>query len=260
MAHIDFLQFASLQNIPNLHHAITTRAGGVSEGQYSSLNQGYHVGDEAARVTENRRRLATSLGYDGSTLVAAQQVHGARVHIVEQQDRGRGAFGWADAVAETDALIVAHSQTPVLVLIADCAPILLVDPGHQVLAVVHAGWRGAVAGVARAAAAQMQEHFHIEPHNIHAGIGPCLCTACLEIGPEVAIEVGSVAPQAIVPDDPRPHLDLRAVLQSDLQRASVAPESIEVLMDCPRCQTERFFSHRGQGGTAGRFSLVAWWE
>ncbi|HVF11176.1 MAG TPA: laccase domain-containing protein, partial [Abditibacteriaceae bacterium] len=73
MADLKFLHFTSLQQIPGLRHAITTRAGGVSEGDYSFLNLGYHVGDDAARVTENRRRLTEALGYDGSTLVAAQQ-------------------------------------------------------------------------------------------------------------------------------------------------------------------------------------------
>ncbi|HVF10294.1 MAG TPA: peptidoglycan editing factor PgeF [Abditibacteriaceae bacterium] len=260
MADLKFLHFSSLQQISGLRHALTTRAGGTSEGAHSSLNLGYHVGDDAARVTENRRRLAEALGYDGSTLVAAQQVHGAQVHIVEPQDRGRGAFGWDDALPDNDALVQAHSQTPVLILVADCAPLLLVDPEHGVLAVVHAGWRGAVAGVTSATLNCMAQYFQTDAREVWVGIGPCLCSDCFEIGPEVAAEVAPVAPQAVLRGVSKPHLDLRAVLQSDLQRAGVAPEHIEALPDCPRCQPERFFSHRGQAGTAGRFGLVAWWE
>ena len=266
----DFLHFASLRQIPGLHHAVTTRDGGVSEGAYASLNLGYHVGDDAARVTENRRRLAAALGYNGSTLVAAQQVHGAGVHSVERLDQGRGAFDWQSAVPEMDALIVAHRQTPVLILVADCAPLLLVDPVRRVLAVVHAGWRGAVAGVAAATLARMKTDFQTEARDVCAGIGPCLCVDCFEIGAEVAALAARVAPGAVIVNAAitdaavvggnKPHLDLQAVLQSDLARAGVAAEGVEVLADCPRYRQQRFFSHRGQGTVAGRFGLVAWWE
>jgi YfiH family protein len=260
MSHCEFAYFSSLLDIPGLAHAVTVRDGGVSDGAYSSLNLGYHVGDDAAKVTENRQHLAAALGYDGSTLVAAQQVHGAGVHIVGREEQGRGALDWQSALPATDALIVAQPQTPVLILVADCAPLLFVDAHHRVLAVVHAGWRGAVAGVASAALAQMQGHFLSDASAVRVGIGPCLCVDCLEIGPEVAAGVALVEPQAIVPRNPRPHLDLRAVLQSDLQRAGVLAQHIETSPDCPRCRTERFFSHRGQGGIAGRFGLVAWWK
>ena len=260
-----FLRFTSLQDIPGLRHAVTTRDGGSSAGAFTSLNLGYHVGDDASRVTENRRRLANVLGYDAGRLVAAQQVHGTEAEVVTDVYCGRGAFDWDSAVPETDALILHDQQVPVLILVADCAPLLLVDPHQRVLAVVHAGWRGAVARVAARTVARMHSTFSSRPEDIRAGIGPCLCLDCFEVGPEVATVVSAVWPTAVIPaalhsNQMKPRLDLRALLGYDLQSAGVPAEHIESLPHCPRCMPQMFFSHRGQNGVAGRFGLVAWWE
>ena len=255
-----FLHFASLCHVPHLQHSVTTRGGGTSEGPYASLNLGYHVGDDAARVTENRRYLAAALGYDADSVVAAQQVHGAQSHVVTADMRGRGALDWHSAPPSTDALIVQERQLPVMILVADCSPLLLVDPVQRVLAVVHAGWRGAVAGITSLTVERMQRDFSSSPSEILAGIGPCLCAACFEIGPEVAEAAAIIAPEAVQQGQAKPHLDLRALTHSDLQRAGVLEPHIETMLHCPRCEPETFFSHRGQNGVAGRFGLVAWWQ
>jgi hypothetical protein len=257
---ISVVHFHSLAHIDGLQHAITTRAGGVSHGPYESLNLGYHVGDDAADVTTNRRCVAHALGYDAEQLIAAQQVHGAQCRIVDKNERGLGALSWGTALPNCDAIIVQAAQVPVLIQVADCAPILLVDSAHHVLAVVHAGWRGAVARIVSNTIATMKNTFGVAPHTLFAGIGPCLCANCFEIGPEVADEVATIAPHAVQHREPKPHLDLRALLCEDLQSSGVPHSQIEVLPQCPRCDNETFFSHRGQQGNAGRFGLVAYWN
>jgi YfiH family protein len=256
---MQFEHFPSLQHIPNLRHAITTRAGGVSRHEYASLNLGMHVGDELMDVRENRRLLGEAFGFDYLDMVCAQQVHGAQVQVVTPEDRGRGARNWETAVAETDALIVEDSQTPALILVADCAPVLLVDEQHQILAVVHAGWRGAVESIASKTLRRINQRAGSKSQSTLAGIGPCLCVECLEIGEEVA---GQIPDPFIVrqPQWAKPHLDLRALIAYDLESAGVQSHHIEIIDECPRCRNEKYFSHRGQNGTAGRFGLVAWWE
>lgn len=255
------LRFDSLQGMPGLHHAVTTREGGVSLGPYASLNLGLHVGDEADAVHQNRRRLAEYLGYDPTHLVCAQQVHGVSAHCVAISESGRGAWHWDDALPASDALIVAAPGIPAMILVADCAPILAVDPIHRVFALIHAGWRGAVGGIVGATLSRMSEEYGTQPHDVFLGIGPCLCVHCLEVGDEVASQVPPAFTAFIRRGlGPKPHLDLRAIISADAQRAGVIAAHIETMPACPRCQTERFFSHRGQGGVAGRFALVAWWE
>lgn len=246
--------FKNLSSVPGLHHGVTTRAGGVSEGHYAALNLGFHVGDDPEIVRENRRLAGAQLGYDPKSLVAAQQVHADAAARVSRSDAGRGAFAWEDAIPAADALLTSERRLPLLIQVADCAPILLA--GGADLAVVHAGWRGALAGIAGKTAEQLGT----VPATIFAGIGPCLCPNCLEVGPEVAAAVEQVDYQAVLPGSAKPHLDLRGLIARDLRRAGVPKANIEVMDRCPRCEPDTFFSHRAQGGSAGRFGLVAWWE
>ena len=249
------LVFPTLAQIPNLRHAITTRDGGFSSGDYASLNLAFHVGDDAETVRRNRRALADELGFDAEKLVAAQQVHGARNTIVGGADAGRGALDWESALPATDAIITAQTELPLLILVADCAPILLVEPQARVLAVVHAGWRGALAGVASDAARAMKS-LGARAEHIRAGIGPCLCPRNLEVGAEVAALFEDKI--ALEPHGEKYRLDLRAIIQRDLK--SVGVSQVETMEHCPKDDGEIFFSHRGQNGQAGRFGIVAWWE
>jgi len=258
---MQFLRFASLTNVPGLRHAVTTR-GGTGHGPYDALNLAYHVGDDPARVTENRLRLAKELGYDAASLVAAQQPHKWRASFVGKHYVGRGAFDWDSALPHSDAMILQMSQVPVLVQVADCAPLLIVDEEKHTLAVVHAGWRGAVEGIASEVVSRMWMTFGAREERLKVGIGPCLCTDCFEIGEEVAEAERVVVLDAVVRRDEwdKPHLDLRLLLRRDLEAFGVSPQNIEVMPHCPRCMNDLFFSHRAQGGTAGRFGLVAWWQ
>ena len=241
---------------PELFHAISTRGNGVSSGPYHARNLGFHVGDEAENVRENRRILARECGFKVENLVCAQQVHGSEIQIVTRAQRGRGALDWAGALPACDALVTAETGVPLLILVADCAPILLFDPENRVLAVVHAGWRGAVAGIVAKTVATMNAHFGSNPREIRAGIGPCLCAENLEIGPEVAAQIGEKS--ALAPRGEKFLLDLRELLAHDLENAGIERENLEISPFCPKNRGDLFFSHRGQNGIAGRFGLVAW--
>jgi hypothetical protein len=135
----------------------------------------------------------------------------------------------------------------------------MADPGHNVLAIVHAGWRGAVAGIAGKTMQKMQQEFGSQPQSTLVGIGPCLCVECLEIGAEVAAQIESTF---LVHEahQPKPHLDLRSLIAHDLEAQGMPRDNIEILDECPRCANAKYFSHRGQNGSAGRFGIVAWWE
>jgi polyphenol oxidase len=130
---------------------VTTRQGGVSAGDYAALNLSLSVGDDPAAVLENRRRVAAALGAGPGDFVYARQVHGGRAQVVTAADRGRGAQRLEDAVADADALVTTQPGTALAILVADCVPIVLLDPVAGVLACVHAGWRGTVARVGAAA-------------------------------------------------------------------------------------------------------------
>ena len=134
---------------------VTARTGGVSAGPYATLNLSLSVGDDPALVLQNRRRLARALSADLDDFVFARQVHGSGVRIVGEAERGSGAFSLGDAIPDADALVTRSPGVLLAILTADCVPIVLHDPVAGVLACVHAGWRGTVAGITAATLAAM---------------------------------------------------------------------------------------------------------
>jgi polyphenol oxidase len=164
--------------------AVTGRSGGVSSGPYATLNLSLSVGDDPGYVLANRRRLAAGFGASLEDFVFARQVHGAGVGVVGAADRGSGAFGLDDALADADALVTRTPGVVLAILTADCVPIVLHDPVAGVLACVHAGWRGTVAGVSAAALAAMQA-LGARPSDVIGGIGPAIAASRYQVGPDV---------------------------------------------------------------------------
>jgi purine-nucleoside/S-methyl-5'-thioadenosine phosphorylase / adenosine deaminase len=212
--------------------AVTARDGGVSSGPYATLNLSLSVGDDPARVLENRRRLAAALGASPGDFVFARQVHGAGVRIVGPADRGRGAFTLDDAVPDTDALVTTSPDVVLAILTADCVPIVLHDPVAGVLACVHAGWRGTVARVLAAAVAAMQS-VGSRPSDIAAGVGPAVAPARYQVGPDVHGAVtqafGPAAETFLRPDPAAPGrwlLDLWAANRHVLREAGLPDPQI----------------------------------
>ena len=164
---------------------VTTREGGVSRGAYQSLNLGLHVGDDSECVLENRRRAAAALEADLDDLIFCQQAHGREVRVVTRADRGRGSDNLNTAIAGPDALVTAEPRIVLVVMVADCVPVVLYDQAAHVLACVHAGWRGTVARVTEAAVEAMRG-LGSQPSDIVAGIGPAVAPERYQVGPRVA--------------------------------------------------------------------------
>jgi YfiH family protein len=216
---------------------VTARSGGVSSGPYATLNLSLSVGDDPGRVLENRRRLAAALGASLGDFVFARQVHGASVRVVGHADRGSGAFSLDDAVGSVgdaggaDALVTTVPGVVLAILTADCVPIVLHDPVAGVLACVHAGWRGTVAGVTAAAVAAMRD-LGARPSDIVAGLGPAIAADRYQVGPDVHQAVtrsfGPAASAFIRPDPTTPDrwlLDLWAANRHALRESGVpAPQ------------------------------------
>jgi YfiH family protein len=262
---------------------VTARAGGVSSGAYATLNLSLSVGDDPDRVLENRRRLAAAFGTDPADFVFARQVHGAKVRVVTEADRGSGALTLDDAIPDVDALVTSAPGLVLAILTADCVPIVLHDPVARVLACVHAGWRGTVARVAAAAVAAMQT-LGSRPADVIAGIGPAMAPDRYQVGPDVrqAVtqsfgpadarsdlypETGQPRPEPTAPAFLRPDpgdrggghwlLDLWAANQSVLQEAGVPAAQIHVT-DIPTgpAGNDTFFSDRA-ARPCGRLALIA---
>jgi YfiH family protein len=168
------LTSALLGALDGIEHGFFTREGGVSEGVYASLNVGRGSGDAPARVEENRRRAAQAFKLPAEALSNGYQIHSAEVVAVDAPIAGAVR---ADGVVTRSPAVLCGA------LAADCAPVLIADPKARVVAAVHAGWRGALAGVVRRAVQAMAELGAV-PERMAAAVGPCIGPSSYEVGLE----------------------------------------------------------------------------
>jgi YfiH family protein len=231
-----------------VRRVVTTRAGGASRPPYDTFNLGDHVGDDEGNVFANRKRLANELGLAEDKLAWMEQVHGRTATIVDGSE--------TRAAEATDALVTATPGVALVVLVADCVPILLADAEAGVVAAVHAGRVGTRVGVVPAAVAAMRE-VGAEPHRIEALLGPAICGDCYEVPAEMAADVEKHVPgSACKTRRGTPGLDLRAGLWRQLADLGVGKIGVD-----PRCTNEdkTLFSYR-RDGTTGRIAGITWIE
>jgi YfiH family protein len=238
-----------------LVHAVFTRLGGVSVGRFAALNVGHSVGDSQAAVAENHARVYARLDLNADRVASPRQVHGNHVARVMPDDGGR-------SFPNTDGLVTASPRTALLLRFADCQPILLYDPVHHALGLIHAGWRGVAQGIARRAVEAMRDAFGSRPRDLIAGLGPAIGPCCYTVGHNVAAAMGYALPdwdQAMVLEgEDRWRLDLSAA--NGQQLAAEGVRHIEYGNLCTACHLDEFYSHRGEDGRTGRFAVVAYLE
>jgi polyphenol oxidase len=228
---------AEIQGLRGIAHGFFTRKGGVSQGVYASLNCGSGSGDAAAAVRENRARVAAHLG--AGDLVSAHQVHGTTALAVERSWSGGSR-------PQADALVTATCGLALGVLTADCAPVLLAEPEAGVVAAVHAGWRGTLAGIIEAAVDAM-EGLGARRRRICAAVGPCIGLAVYQVGPEFAAEFhrrDAASAPFFAQDGPeaRPRFDLSGYALHRLRQAGVAEAG--AVAACNYTLVDDFFSYR----------------
>jgi len=234
-----------LSALPGVRHAFFTRQGGVSEGVYASLNVGRGSGDEPDRVAENRARAAAALALPAEALSTCYQIHSAQA-VVADAPLGL-ARPQGDAVATRTPGVLCGA------LAADCAPVLIADADARVVAAVHAGWRGALAGVVEAAVAAMAS-LGASPARMRAAVGPCIGPASYEVGLEfleafVAADAGHARFFAPGAQPDKRLFDLPAFVLSRLDVAGVARAAWtgdDTYPDAARFFSNRRAAHRGE--------------
>jgi YfiH family protein len=232
------IEATSLRAAP-ARHGFFTRAGGVSEGLYASLNCGVGSRDAPGRVAENRARALAALGAGPERLAAPFQVHSSTAVVAETPWRRSEA-------PRVDGVVTATRGLAIGVLTADCAPVLFCDPGAGVIGAAHAGWRGALSGIVEATVASM-EGLGARRDRILAAIGPCIGRDAYEVGEDFRTEFLAAGadndrffsrPQG----DARPHFDLAGFVASRLAAAGIG--SVENLALCTYSGEPQFFSYR----------------
>jgi polyphenol oxidase len=189
-------------------------------------------GSPAGVVMARWQRLRDALGC--RVIVHARQVHQAAVLVHERVPDG------VHIAPDADGHATAHDQAILAVSVADCVPIFVVAPGTRAIALLHGGWRGVAAGILEQGIATLRDRYRTEPATMRVHLGPAICGACFEVGPEVVAGLG-LAP----PAEDRGFVDLRADLATRALAAGVPAGGISASTVCTRCGNSPFYSHRG---------------
>ncbi len=235
-----------------IFHAVVTRNEGVSPAPWNSLNLGGSGGDDRARIIENRRLVFQAFRISSSSIFDAWQVHGNRV-ICADGPRDAGT-----PHQKADAIITNQPDISLLMLFADCVPILLFDPIQRVAGIVHAGWKGTVLKIAAKAVESMMTCYGSQPADILAAIGPSIGPDHYIVGDDVVgAFVDAFGPDAlkfVKHEDGAVKLNLWASNRYILGQAGV--RQIEVSEICTACHLEDWYSHRMENGLTGRFGVM----
>lgn len=237
---VPVLRPAALAGIPGLVAGVTARGPGEERGGTSDF--GLSTGGSAWSVAARYEALAAGLGFDAACV--CRQVHGTRLVAAGEAP---SAGLWIPG--EADGFVGEGSGRLYAVTVADCAPVYLVDPDARAFALLHAGWRGAAAGILARALGTLRDAYGRPAAAFRMHIGPAICGDCYEVGPEVPRAFGRSVEGTTT-------IDVGAELAEQALALGITPGRISRSELCPRCDGGRLHSHRGGGEQAGR--MAAW--
>ena len=254
-----YITFPRLLECGTVRHVFSTRLGGVSEGQYSTMNTSFSSGNDFTRVEENYRRLCGAVGIDISNLVLSRQTHTNNVRIVTKSDCGTGYT--KPSFTDVDGLVTNEPGVALVTQYADCTPLLFCDPVKRVCATSHAGWRGTVSGIGKVTVDTMVKEFGCDPNDIIAAIGPCICENCYEVDTPVldafansGIDITGVFREGR--DENHFMLNLVRANKNILISAGIKEDNIDISDICTCCNASELHSHRATGGKRGNLAAI----
>lgn len=246
---VPYLSFPALEETGLVAHAFSTRLGGVSKGDFATMNFSFTRGDNPDDVLENYSRMAAALGVEKEKMVLTYQTHTTNVRRVTEEDAGKGVVRERD-YRDVDGLITDIPGITLVTFFADCVPLYFLDPVRRAIGLSHSGWRGTVNRMGQKTAEAMKEAFGTEPKDLIACVGPSICADCYEVGPEVAgafaDSFGEAHQERILKEKENGKylLDLWEANRIVLLEAGIRPEKISVTNICTHCNPELLFSHR----------------
>lgn len=256
---VKLLQFKNLLKYSDIvTHCFTTRIGGISSGECTSLNLGFNRNDTRENVIENYNRVCNALGIKIEDMVLSRQVHDDKVYRISSKDKGKGIFFENDLLGY-DGLITNEVGVAIVTFYADCVPIFFLDPVNKAIGVTHSGWRGTKKQIAARTIEALKKEFNSNCENLICAIGPSARQCCYEVGEEVYEEFLTYLPMSkdfMVSDAGKWKLDLQGIIKRTLLDNGIKHENLTDSMLCTMCHKETFFSHRGDKGKTGSLAGI----
>ena len=268
---VSFFEFPKLAGLAGILHGVFTRKNGKSKGSFRSLNVSFGVGDNDHTVLENRTIISRCI--NEKDLLFLDQVHGTRIVVFSKEHHFYRVFDTAYSLKgeyseilggqidtfdidsehrfEADAIVTDIPRKFLVIQVADCQSVLIYDPVQEVVANVHSGWRGSINNIIGCTLKVMENSFGCRSRDIVAGIGPSLGPCCAEF-----VNYKKEIPEAFwkYKNDTH-HFDFWSISRDQLCEAGVLFENVDLSRKCTKCDSNRFFSFRGEG-TTGRFAAL----
>lgn len=256
---LQYICFPKLCECGCVRHIFSTRHGGVSSGEFASMNLSFNRGDSRENVLENYRILCSAVGIDVNNLVLSRQTHTNNVLTVTKEHCGVGIT--KQSFNDVDGLITNEPGVALVTQYADCTPLLFCDPVNKVIATSHAGWRGTVQLIGKVTVEKMQSEFGCDAKDIIAGIGPCILDCCYEVDEPVYNEFEKIPFMDMkkiftYKQNGRYMLNLAEANRLILLESGILPEHIDITDICTCCSHEDLHSHRATGGKRGNLAAV----
>ncbi len=239
-----------LSSYPKVTASFTTRHGGVSQPPFSNANLAFHVGDNVVDVQQNHLLLSKTLSYDVEKLVFMSQIHSDNIVIVDETMNFM-------TPPRCDAIITNCPNIPLMVMSADCTPILLYDPFNEAIGAVHAGREGALNEILPKTLRAMGKTYGTKLNEIHILLGPSIHGCCYEVNEPIAknvIEKGYTDSLQRIGE--KVFLDVNTILVQQLERLGIQKKHIEIIDECTSCFHETYFSYRADAQRTGRIAGV----
>ncbi|MCD4667252.1 MAG: peptidoglycan editing factor PgeF [Sulfurimonas sp.] len=234
------IQSKLLNNFTNLSHGFTTTKMG---------NLAFHVNDNPQNVDINHESLASEMGYKKNSLIHMKQIHSCDVHIVNNDDNFQSP-------KSCDALVTNKKNIPLMVMVADCNPILFYDEKEKVIAVAHAGRQGAFKNIVKNTVESMRCKFNSKAENIYVTIGASIGVCCYEVGEEIYDEAVKIGLDYSLEKRGNSHyLNISKILKKQLLACGIKEKNIEISNECTCCKSNKYYSYRANPKT-GRFAGV----
>lgn len=253
---VKYIAIPAFDALDLVHHAFSTKVGGVSSGLFKRMNLSLNVGEDKDLVEINRCMFMKALNAGNPDIHTVRQMHGTRVIRIENREHPAEEFRQAQA----DAIMTDQPEVAIGVLTADCVPILLVDPMKRAIAVVHAGREGSLLQIVSHVIRRMQADFGSSPEDLHAAVGPCIETSCYEVGDDVVERVRRLnlsEDDTLLQRNGSHYLDLRRINSLQLLHCGLREDHIYHVDLCTSCHPRTFYSHRkSKGKKTGRMMAL----
>ncbi len=254
-----YVEFRNLKNFGDiLVHCFTTRLGGVSEGECSSLNLSFNRNDSRDNVLKNYKILADALKVDFDKMVLSNQVHDNKIKFVDMHDMGKGLTKESD-ITGFDGLSTNQPGIPLVTFYADCVPILILDSQKKAITAVHSGWKSTVKNIAYEALMFMKDRYGSDMRDLQVAIGPSICKDCFEVDKEVYdlfVDKFVWCKRYTEFKDGKYHIDLPGIIRQVLVDEGVPYNNITLSDVCTKCNNDVFFSFRGDDRKTGSLAAI----